>query len=125
MEITRRHAIHAVIVFVVLLLGGFIFPQFYHFANVGATFLVTAAYMAVYFVFNLAFSTLAAKVNFDVGNFEFALFMLADFIPGAVALFLMATYYGGFWACTPWLIAVILSVICESLHLVGAFIQEK
>lgn len=125
MEIARKHVIHAIIVFIVLWAGSELLPQFYHFANLGAVALGTAAYMGVYFAFNLLFSYFAAKVDFDATGIVFTLFMLVDFIPGAVGLFLLALVYPGFWACTPWLIAIILSVICEILHMIGAFIQER
>jgi hypothetical protein len=125
METTRKHVIHAIIVFVVLWAGSELLPQFYHFANLGAVALGTAAYMGVYFVFNLAFSYFATKVDFDATGFVFVLFMLVDFIPGAVGLFLLSLVYSGFWACTPWLIAIILAVICEILHMIGAFFQER
>ena len=125
MEVTRKHAIHTIIVFVVLWLGGLLLPQYYHFTNLGATILVTAAYMAVYFVFNLGFAYFASKVDFDVSTLGFIIFMAIDFFPGFIALYLMAIWYAGFWTCSPWLIATILSVICEILHMIGAFIQES
>ena len=125
MDITRKHVIHAVIVLAVIWLGSILFPQFYHFTNAGAVFLVAAAYMAVYFAFNLLYGRIATKLNTVIDGWLFFVFMIIDFIPGAIALYLMAILYPGFWACIPWLIAVILSVICELIHMAGAFIQER
>jgi hypothetical protein len=51
--------------------------------------------------------------------------MAIDFIPGAIALYLMAILSIGFWAVTPWLVAIILSVICEVIYMIGAIIQER
>ena len=121
-----KHAIHAAIVLVVLWLGSLLFPQFYRFSNVGIVFLVTAAYMAIYFVFNTVSAQLVIRTGcWPDTKLGFSFFMIADIIPGAVALYLMAILSVGFWACIPWLVAIILSVICEILYMLGAFIQEQ
>ena len=121
-----KHAIHVAIVLVVLWLGSLLFPQLYHFSNVGIVFLVTAAYMALYFAFNTVTAQLIVKTGFwPETTLGFCLFMAIDFIPGAIALYLMAILPIGFWAVTPWLVAIVLSVICELAYMIGAIIQER
>ncbi len=116
-----RYSIHAIIVFVVLWLGSTLFPQFFHFDNAFAMLPTTIVFMIIYILSNDFIAGLACKANFESYTSIFVFFLIMDIVPGFIALFLMATFYSGFWASTPWLVALVLSTICEAIYALGAF----
>ena len=126
MNNAMKHGIHAVIILVILGLGSLLFPQIYHFESFGALILTTIVYFGIYYVFNAGVAYVIARTpDFESSTIGFYLFLLADIVPGALALYLMATCYNGLWMAEPWLISIILSAACEVLYMLGAFIQEQ
>lgn len=126
MNNAMKHGIHAAIILVVLGLGSLLFPQTYHFGSFWALILTSIVYFGFYYIFNAGVAlVIAHSPGFESSTIGFYLFLIADIIPGALALYLLATYYNGLWMAVPWLISIILSAICESLYMIGAFIQER
>ena len=126
MNNAMKHGIHVAIILVVLGLGSLLFPQTYHFGSFWALILASIVYFGIYYIFNAgAALVIAHSPDFESSTIGFCLFLIADIIPGALALYLLATYYNGLWMAIPWLISIILSVTCESLYMIGAFIQER
>jgi hypothetical protein len=117
-----KHLVHAVIVFAILWLGSTLFPQFIRFNNIFAILPTTIIFMVIYILSNNAIKDLACKSNFESYGVIFALFLILDIIPGFVALFLTAAIYDEFWMSTPWLVALVLSVVCEVIYSTGAFV---
>lgn len=126
MDNAVKHGIHAVIIAVVLAAGSLLFPQCYQFYSLWGYSLTVAAYFGFYYLYNSWFAQMVARSNgFEATTFGFAVFMIADFVPGTLVLYAMCVFLGLFWASIPWLVSLILSVICEVLYMIGAFIQES
>lgn len=115
-----KHGIHTAIVLAVLLLGSTLFPQFFHFNTAFAILPTTIVFMVIYVLSNDFIADLACKANFESYTSIYAFFLIMDVVPGFIALLLMATVYHEFWMSTPWLVALVLSVICEVIYAMGA-----
>ena len=118
-----KRIIHLLIAALTFWLSSIIVPSHIKFTGVVAFAITVLAYMAAYELFNIVFAKYVTKHDLPDTWGSLWVFMFLEMIPGFIALLIVASVFGGFWASSSLAIAL-MSVCCEIIHLVSVFIQE-